>query len=159
MEGQYCLTPNTDYYILVSGSNFEAITGSTKEGYFGLTLRDNGPYPVNNLICEAKTVTVQTQYTYNNATLATETNIKGTYCFEPNPNWTWTGQDNDHAVWYYIGPVTGRTMVVDANSTTNDIDLQMALYSSATPKGACVTPTSSPTLTEVQKEYAGAGVV
>jgi hypothetical protein len=155
MEGKYCLLPNTDYYVLVDGS------GLNTEGFFGLTVKDNGPYPANDLICGATTVANQTIYTYNSTTLSAESNVRGSNCFEPNPDWTFeTGQDNDHAIWYYLGQVPGRTVVVDANSNgANDIDLQMALYSSTTPKGACVTPTSSPTLTEVQKEYAGAGVV
>jgi hypothetical protein len=155
MEGEYCLQPNTDYYILVSGSNIEPATGSSREGYFGLTVKDNGPYPANDLVCGATTIPLQTAYTYNSAIFSNENNINGTNCFEPNPDWTAElGQDNDHGVWYYIGQVPGRTMVVDANSLAGDnIDIQMALYSSTVDKGSCTTPATTPTLTEVQKDY------
>ncbi|MCB9034144.1 MAG: T9SS type A sorting domain-containing protein [Chitinophagales bacterium] len=155
MEDDYCLTPNTDYYVLVSGSNVESITGSTKEGFFGLTVKDNGPYPSNDLICGAKSLPVQTQYTYNSTQLTNENNTRGTYCFEPDPDWTGElGRDNDHGVWYYFGQVPGRTIVVDANDIgSDDINIQMTLYSSTTAKGACTTPASSPSLTEVQKEF------
>lgn len=155
MEDAYCLMPNTTYHILVSGSNFEPITGSTREGFFGLTVQDLGPYPVNDLVCNATTINVQTQYTYNSHTLNNQTNVKGTYCFEPNPDWTGElGRDNDAGVWYYIGQVPGRTMVVDANSLSGDnIDLQLALYSSTVAKGTCTTPSTTPALTERQKEY------
>ncbi|MCB0507625.1 MAG: T9SS type A sorting domain-containing protein [Bacteroidetes bacterium] len=129
-----CLQPNTEYYILVGGSNIEPITGSSKEGYFGLTVKDNGPYPVNDLICDAKNITVQTKYTYNSYSLNSESNVSGTNCWEPNPNWTAeVCQDNDAAVWYKIGQVPGRTIVVDANDNgSDDISIQMALYSSTT---------------------------
>lgn len=134
LEGNYCLSPSTDYYILVSGSNFDFATGSTKEGYFGLTVKDNGPYPSNDLICAAKVVPIQTIYTYNSHSLNSENNINGTNCWEPQPNWTAeTCQDNDAAVWYKFGRVPGRTIVVDANDNgSNDISIQMALYSTTT---------------------------
>lgn len=143
MEAKYCLEQNTDYYILVDGS------GLNTEGYFGLRVKDNGPYPVNDLICGAKNVTVQTAYTYNSdASLNNETNVKGTNCYEPNPNWTAeVCQDNDAAVWYKIGQVPGRTIVVDANSLSGDnVNIEMALYSTTT--NSCAA-----TLTEVQKEF------
>ena len=151
-----CLKPSTTYYLMVDG--VDLVGGG--EGFFGLTVKDNGPYPSNDLICGATTIANQTIYTYNSTTLGTESNVKGTNCFEPNPDWTFeTGQDNDHGIWYYLGQVPGRTVIVDANSSGADnIDLQFALYSSTTPKGSCVTPASSPSLTEIQKEYAGAGV-
>jgi hypothetical protein len=134
LEGNYCLSPSTDYYILVSGSNFDFATGSTKEGYFGLTVKDNGPYPSNDLICAAKVVPIQTIYTYNSHSLNSENNINGTNCWEPQPNWTAEiCQDNDAAVWYKFGQVPGRTIVVDANDNgSNDISIQMALYSTTT---------------------------
>lgn len=134
MEGQYCLNSNTDYYILVSGSNFEAVTGSTKEGYFGLTVKDKGPYPANDLICNATNITVQTAYTYNSQTLSSENNIRGTNCSDPQPNWTAeVCQDNDAGVWYKFGQVPGRSIVVDANDNgSDDISIQMALYSTTT---------------------------
>ncbi|MFN8267542.1 MAG: T9SS type A sorting domain-containing protein [Chitinophagales bacterium] len=146
-----CLKPSTTYYLMVDGVN--ALGGG--EGYFGLTVKDNGPYPANDLVCGATGVTVQSPYTYNSTFFASETNVNGTYCFEPEPDWTAElGKDNDHGVWYYFGKVPGRTIVADANSLSGDnIDLQMALYSSTTPKGSCVTPASTPALTLVQKEY------
>ncbi len=47
-----CLDANTDYYILVSGSNYDFATGSTKEGFFGLTVKDKGIIPGPNYICQ-----------------------------------------------------------------------------------------------------------
>jgi hypothetical protein len=156
-----CLKPSTTYHVRVDGDAFGVLLGNGNKGHFGIQVKDNGPYPANDLVCGATTIPVQTIYTYNSASLTNQTNVKGTNCFEPNPDWTFeTGQDNDHAVWYYIGQIPGRTMVVDANNLSgDDIDIQMALYSSTVAKGLCTTPASTPALTEVQKEYAGAGVV
>lgn len=147
-----CLKPSTTYFIMVDG--WDNLLGGD-EGYFGLTVKDNGPYPANDLICGATSLPVQTQYTYNSAYLASENNTKGTYCFEPDPDWTGElGRDNDHGVWYYFGQVPGRTIVVDANDIgSDDINIQMTLYSSTTAKGSCTTPATSPVLTEVEKEF------
>lgn len=151
---QLCLEPSTTYYIQVFGSNPGGITacGGYDVGNFKVEVSyDNITVPVNDRICGAKNIAVQTAYTYNSSLLSAETNINGTDCFDPQPDWAELGKDNDYGVWYYIGQVPGRTMVVDANSLSGDnIDLELALYSSTS--NSC-----NAALTEVQKEYAGAG--
>lgn len=151
-----CVKENTTYYVLVDGGG-TGIDG-LEQGIFGLTVSENGPYPANDLICGATDVPTQTIYTYNSYNV-NDDNTNGTNCWEPDPDWTFEIlQDNDHAVWYYLGDVPGRTVVVDANNLSGDnIDIQMALYSSTTPKGSCTTPASSPTLVEVDKAYDGGG--
>jgi hypothetical protein len=154
-----CLEPNTWYYVQVE-TGFGSIC---PDGSLDIQLKGGPARDDNDFICEAKSVTVQTKYTYNHYDLLSESNINATNCFEPNPDWTFeTGQDNDHGVWYYIGQVPGRTVVIDANSTSNDIDLQMALYSTTSAKVSCTTPATSPTFSPalpVELAYGGAGVV
>ena len=151
-----CLEPNTWYYVQVE-TGFGSIC---PDGSLDIQLKGGPARDDNDYICEAKNVTVQTKYTYNHDDLLSESNINATNCFEPNPDWTFeTGQDNDHGVWYYIGQVPGRTIVVDGNSSSvNNIDLQYALYYSDSPKGSCTTP-SYPTLLDERLEYSGAGLV
>ncbi|MBK6274074.1 MAG: hypothetical protein IPF58_04920 [Saprospirales bacterium] len=119
------------------------------EGYFGLTVRDNGPYPANDLICG---IALQLQRmilallaggtvaadvgSVTNIT-KTGTNIKGTNCFDPNPNFT-AGADcpvviganyNDNAVWYKLPIATNRKDILIKGVTSGDIlDMQYALY-------------------------------
>jgi hypothetical protein len=166
MEGQYCLTPNTDYYILVSGSNFEAITGSTRQGFFGLTVKDNGPYPGNDLICEVASVatynigtaaTIATNVgTVNNIQRTGGTNIKGTNCFDPNPTWGGVcaggfNNGNDYGVWYKLPAATNRKDILIKGVTSGDLtDMQYALYEASAP-----TNCTSPGATLVSNSYYG----
>lgn len=118
---QYCLDPNTTYYVLVDGS------GLNTQGFFGLTVKDGGAYPANDLPCGATTATVQPFNTYTTTFLNNQTNVNGTNCFEPDPGWTSNG--NDRGVWYKFNSLPGRRLVVDANSLSGDnIDIQLALY-------------------------------
>jgi hypothetical protein len=151
-----CPVPGATYFVQVYTGAFSTCDGGT----FSLNIKGGPARDDNDFICEAKSVTVQTKYTYNHYDLLSESNINATNCFEPNPDWTFeTGQDNDHGVWYYIGQVPGRTIVVDGNSSSvNNIDLQYALYYSDSPKGSCTTP-SYPTLLDERLEYSGAGLV
>lgn len=154
MARQYCLLPNTDYYIMVDGS------GVNTQGFFGLIVKDLGPYPVNDDICSATKLqtaaeytSVPRQYNYTNfVNLPNETNINGTYCDPVNPSWglAGAGGGNDAGVWYYFD-APGRTLVLEGNSLSSDnIDLQYALYESSAAVGVC--PTSAQ-LTEVGKAW------
>lgn len=148
-----CLKPSTTYYIMVDGVNL--IGGG--EGFFGLTVRDNGPYPGNDLICNTASVT-----TYDIGTAATVasnigsvnniskagTNIKGTNCFDPNP--TWGGicsggfnNDNDYGVWYKLPAATNRKDILIKGVTSGDLtDMQYALYEASAPTN-CSAPGAS----------------
>jgi hypothetical protein len=108
MPTQYCLDPNTTYYVLVDGS------GLNTEGFFGLTVKDGGPYPANDLPCNATVAAVQPFNTYNTTFINNQSNVRGTNCFEPNPGWTSNG--NDHGVWYKFNNLPGRRLVIDANN-------------------------------------------
>lgn len=121
MPTQYCLDPNTDYYVLVDGS------GLNTQGFFGLTVKDGGPYPANDLPCNATVSTVQPFNVYTTTDITNQSNVRGTDCFEPDPGWTSNG--NDHGVWYKFNSLPGRRLVIDANNTgSDDIDIQLAFY-------------------------------
>lgn len=145
IDGEFCADPSSVYYLQVTGYDIN------ESGIFQIRVEGVNS-PVNDRICNAKTVPVQTIYTYNHYDYMTETNINGSNCNEPQPAWAELGTDNDRGVWYYIGQVPGRTIVVDANSLSGDnLDLQMALYS--TTSSSCSGP-----LTEVSRQYDGIGV-
>ena len=150
VTGIKCLKPSTTYYIMVDG--FDLAGGG--EGYFGLTVRDNGPYPANDLICGiASPITTYDIGTAGaGGTVAaavgtvtnitkTGTTIKGTNCFDPNPNFT-AGADcpvviganyNDNAVWYKLPIATNRKDILIKGVTSGDIlDMQYALYEAPT---------------------------
>lgn len=97
------------------------------EGFFGLTVKDGGPYPANDLPCNATVATVQPFNVYTTTDITNQSNARGTNCFEPNPGWTSNG--NDHGVWYKFNSLPGRRLVIDANNTGgDDIDIQLAFY-------------------------------
>jgi hypothetical protein len=127
IDGTFCANASKTYYIQVTGYDIN------EQGIFKIKIEGINN-PSNDLICNAKNLTPTTQYTYNSANLLTETNIKGSNCNEPQPNWIpETCQDNDAGVWYKFGQVPGRTIVVDGNSLAGDnISLQYALYSTTT---------------------------
>ena len=126
-----CMKPNTTYWIQVETGGL----ATCDKAHFNVSISNPSvTFPSNDLICAAKVVPIQTIYTYNSHSLNSENNINGTNCWEPQPNWAAEiCQDNDAAVWYKFGQVPGRTIVVDANDNgSNDISIQMALYSTTT---------------------------
>ncbi|MEZ5002459.1 MAG: T9SS type A sorting domain-containing protein [Chitinophagales bacterium] len=125
-----CVEPSKTYYILVDGGGLFA---ALEQGTFGLQVVDQVE-PANDQICNAEPVTVSPIYTYNKATKTNQSNVNGSNCFEPQPNWIpELCTDNDAGVWYSFGQVPGRTIVMDATNTgADDISLQAALYSTTT---------------------------
>jgi hypothetical protein len=148
-----CLKPSTTYFIMVDG--VDVVGGG--EGFFGLTVRDNGPYPGNDLICNTASVT-----TYDIGTAATVaanvgtinniskagTNIKGTNCFDPNPTWGGVcaggfNNGNDYGVWYKLPAAANRKDILIKGVTSGDLtDLQYALYEASAPTN-CSAPGAS----------------
>ncbi|MBK9329591.1 MAG: T9SS type A sorting domain-containing protein [Sphingobacteriales bacterium] len=141
MEDKYCLKPNTNYYVLVDGS------GINTQGFFGLTVKDNGPYPGNDKICGVNAVTtydigtsagIATKVGTVNSDSKSGTTVKGTNCFDPLQNWSGGcnlafSDDNDYGVWYKLPSATKRKdVVLKGASLSNDMDIKFALYNQPT---------------------------
>ena len=128
-----CLEPSTTYYILIDGG---PLFGGV-EGWFGLEVIDQGPYPANDLPCDADLITTQPENVYTTST-ASGSNVGGTDCNEPDPGWTLNG--NESGVWYRLN-APGRHLIIDANSLPGDnIDLKLALYEGPCGDASTMTP-------------------
>lgn len=148
-----CLAPSTTYYLMVDG--WDNLVGGG-EGYFGLTVKDNGPYAGNDLLCNVSSVstydigtaaTVAANVGSVNNISKTGTNIGGTNCFDPNPTWGGVcaasfNNDNDYGVWYKLPAATNRKDILIKGVTTGSgdlTDLQYALYEASAPTN-CLNP-------------------
>ena len=132
-----CLKPNTTYFLLVDGEN-SFITGSNgQEGYFGISIRDNGIVQAGDRICNALNLgTVPAGGTIGTAALS-QSNVCANNTGDPTPP-SW---GSDKTVWYrFQAPPSGHIMI-DADSDlpapigTDAVDLQLAVY--GTNNGAC----------------------
>lgn len=135
-----CPQPNTTYWIQVDGLD---VTGG--DGNFTVNVSDNGQARASNdLICNAITLT---PYTLGGTINSTNHNnlCTGVSAGEPVPN----AFGLDQTVWFtFTTPaVVGANTVIEAiNSGSDNIDLQVALYTSS--NGTC-----TGTLTEVESDY------
>lgn len=139
-----CLQPNTTYWVQVDGS------GLNTEGYFGLTITDNGiPRATNDDICSAVnlgTISLaqsQTNNAMNNFCATVQTG-------EPNFPGCLSGIDQTIWVQFTTGASLGYEMtfasVSDPQNNGDDIDLQIGVYTSS--NGLC-----SGTLSSIDCDY------
>jgi large repetitive protein len=132
-----CLKPNTTYFLLVDGEN-SFLTGSNgQEGYFGLSIRDNGIAQAGDRICDALNLgTVPSGGQVATAPLS-QSNVCATNTGDPTP----PGWGPDKTVWFMFQAPPSGHVFIDANSDlpapfgTDAIDLQLAVYGTTT--GAC----------------------
>ncbi|MEM7036856.1 MAG: hypothetical protein AAF570_07755, partial [Bacteroidota bacterium] len=128
-----CLQPNTQYWVQVDGS------GLNVEGYFGLRISDQGvPRAPNDVICNAVNLgTLNFGGSLNNNNL---NNFCAGNAGDPNPSGcSFPSLDPDPTMSVWASFTTGSTVaheilisaVTDPNNNGDDIDLQLALYSSS----------------------------
>ncbi|MEM0996612.1 MAG: T9SS type A sorting domain-containing protein [Bacteroidota bacterium] len=139
-----CLQPNTTYWVQVDGS------GLNTEGYFGLTISDNGiPRGTNDDICNAinlGTIALGQSQTNNNMNNFCATIQTG----EPNYPGCLSGIDQTIWVQFTTGNSLGYEMtfsaVSDPNNNGDNLDLQVGVYASS--NGLC-----TGSLTEIDCDY------
>ncbi len=141
-----CLKPNTTYYILVDGDSNLANAFNGQEGYFGMTVADNGiPAATNDLVCDAIDMGILPfGGTLGNSSVSSYNNICGSNTSDPNPaNW-----DNEQGVWFSFttGAQVGTTAEIvgenDPSGLGDNMSIEFSLYASS--NGTC-----SGTLTEI----------
>jgi large repetitive protein len=130
-----CLEPGRMYFVMVTGSNFDIITGSTLEGYFELEIEVAIPTelaPPNDDICDAISVNPfagpVSRTNDRNRCATLEAHIPEPSTFE-----------KDHTVWYRFNtPATGGPFAVRVEVTSSlpwpfgdAIDPQIAVYKSS----------------------------
>jgi len=143
-----CLMPNTTYFLLVDGEYTAVLNPNGHQGYFGLSITDDGSKQAADLICDAEDLgAVPIGGSVATGSLD-QSNFCATSTGDPTPsNW-----NSDKTVWYEFQAPSSGSVTINATSDlpwpagTDAIDLQLAVYSSNT--GLC-----SGTLTEIDSDY------
>ncbi len=143
-----CLSPNTTYFILVDGDDNIANLFNGQEGFFGMTVVDDGVIQAGDEICDAEVLgPIPTGGSVSTPPLS-QSNVCATDTNDPTPG-AW---GSDQGVWYeFSAPPSGHVNIA-ANSDApfpigNDaIDLQLAVY--GTFSGTC-----TGTLVQQESDY------
>gem|GEM_PF-744659 len=132
-----CLLPNTTYFLLVDGDDNIANLFNGQEGYFGITIEDDGVVQAGDQICDAEQLgPVPAGGSVSTAPLS-QSNVCATDINDPTPG-AW---GSDQGVWYtFFAPPSGHVSISAVSDAPfplgNDaIDLQLALY--GTFSGTC----------------------